>query len=93
MSDTTKFYTVADLAGLLKLSASQVYALIDSGRLQCHRFTTKKNGAVRISQQQLDAYLQATASGPVEPAAPPERPAPVGFTTLDGARLKEAWRR
>jgi excisionase family DNA binding protein len=67
-----QFYTVAELTKMLKLSASQVYVLIESGKLRCHRFTTKKNGAVRVSQAQLDAYLKATESG----EAPPEHVAP-----------------
>jgi excisionase family DNA binding protein len=66
-----QFYTVADLKKLLKLSASQVYALIESGKLRCHRFTTKKSGAVRVSQEQLDDYLRETESAGAAAEAPP----------------------
>jgi excisionase family DNA binding protein len=62
MSVDAKFFTVVQLAELLQLSQSQIYALIDSGRLKCHRFTTRKTGAVRVSQAQLDAYLRDTES-------------------------------
>ena len=55
-----QFYTVPELKNLLKLSQSQVYALIETGRLRCHRFTTGRNGGIRVSQEQLDAYLRAT---------------------------------
>ena len=87
------FYTVPELKALLKLSRSQVYALIESGKLKCHRFTTGATGGIRVSQEQLDAFLGATA-GEEPPAktavSPPERP--TGFTVLDGGRLREAWR-
>jgi excisionase family DNA binding protein len=58
------FFTVAEIANMLKLSVSQVYALVDCGKLRVHRFTTKKHGAVRVSQVQLDEYLKATEEGP-----------------------------
>jgi len=90
------FYTVNELSDLLKLSASQVYALIETGRLKCHRFTTKKSGAVRVSQAQLDDYLRETESAGEAVAAPPlssaEKTSAAGFTALDGERLKAAWK-
>ncbi len=55
-----QFYTVNDLVGMLKVSKSQLYAIIDSGKLKCHRLTTGRQGCIRISQAQLDAYLQET---------------------------------
>jgi excisionase family DNA binding protein len=65
-----KFYTVGELSDLLRLSSSQVYALIEEGRLKCHRFTRGKSGGIRISQAQLDEFLQATSA----PSAPVETP-------------------
>ena len=56
-------YKIEEVAGMLKISVSQAYALVNSGRLRCHRLTTKKQGCVRVSQVQLDAYLKATESG------------------------------
>src|SRR5437870_4709737 len=89
-----KFFLVSEVAAALRLSVSQVYALIDSGKLRAHRFTTKKHGAVRVSQQQLDDYLRESESVGAAPAkeqaAPEARPS--GFTMLDGERLREAWR-
>jgi excisionase family DNA binding protein len=81
-----QFYTVADLTQMLRLSASQVYALIDAGKLRVHRFTTRKNGAVRISQAQLDAYLRSTESVAAAPPheAPPEQSAPTGRSRPPG---------
>jgi excisionase family DNA binding protein len=93
-----QFYTVTDLKSLLKLSASQIYALIESGRLKCHRFTTRRNGAVRVSQAQLDAYLKATESGTASPGeeqiqtkeeaptTPSHSRAPSGFAFLPPKR-------
>lgn len=56
------FYKIEEVAEMLRLSVSQVYALINSGRLRCHRLTTRKQGGVRVSQAQLDDYLRSTES-------------------------------
>jgi excisionase family DNA binding protein len=71
------FYTVHELEEMLKLSKSQLYALIDDGQLRCHRFTRGRNGAIRVSQAQLDEYLKTTEDTR-EPAvaAPAARPTP-----------------
>ena len=55
-----KFYLVAEVAETLRLSESQVYALINSGRLRCHRLTTGRQGGIRISDEQLRDYLAST---------------------------------
>jgi excisionase family DNA binding protein len=55
-----KYYLVAEVAKTLRLSESQVYALIGSGRLRCHRLTTGKQGGIRISDEQLRDYLTST---------------------------------
>jgi excisionase family DNA binding protein len=68
------FYTVLELEGMLKLSKSQLYALIESGQLRCHRFTRRRNGAIRVSQAQLEEYLKATEDLGLPPVVP--RPAP-----------------
>lgn len=51
MSD--EFYRVNDIAKLLKVSLSLVYRLVERGELQSYRI----GGAVRISKEQLEAYL------------------------------------
>lgn len=58
-----KFYKVEQLSELLQLSSSQIYSLIASAKLKCHRLTTGRQGAVRVSQAQLDAFLKATEEG------------------------------
>jgi excisionase family DNA binding protein len=55
-----KFYLVCEVAEILRLSESQVYALINSGRLRCHRLTTGKQGGIRVSEQQLAEFLKTT---------------------------------
>src|SRR5262245_31286108 len=74
------FYTVADLVEMLKLSRSELYALIEGGTLRCHRFTRRRNGAIRVSQAQLDEYLKATEDPgqPTPTPAPPQRSAVIG---------------
>ena len=58
--------TVKQVAERLGLSTSQVYALCASGKLPHHRFGVGK-GALRISEEQLAAFLEATKFKP--PAA------------------------
>jgi len=57
---------------MLKLSATQVYGLITCGKLRCHRFTRAKNGAIRVSEEQLSDYLKSTEIGAQEESVPPK---------------------
>lgn len=50
------FLKPKDLAQRLNVSLSTVYGLIESGRIACHRFG-KGRGAVRVSEEDLAAYL------------------------------------
>lgn len=77
---TMTFYTVADLVEMLKLSKSQLYALIEGGKLRCHRFTRGRNGSIRVSQTHLDAYLKATEDPGKPTPVPvlPQQPAVIG---------------
>ena len=45
----------------LNVSLSTVYGLVESGRLGCHRIGQGR-GAIRISEDDLAAYLQACHS-------------------------------
>ena len=65
-----KLYTVKDLKPILKLSTSQIYALIDDGLLRCHRLTTRKQGGIRVSEEQLLDYLERSSHGPNEDEPP-----------------------
>jgi len=47
---------VCDVAQRLNLSLSKVYGLIDQGKLPHHRL----DAAIRVSEEQLADYLEAT---------------------------------
>ncbi len=52
--------TVAEVADMLRLSLSQVYALVNAGKLRCYRLTTARHGGIRISQEQIADFLRLT---------------------------------
>ncbi len=52
-----ELYTVKDVAGILKVSGSLVYALIDSGRIPACR-VGRGRGAVRVLKQDLLDYIE-----------------------------------
>jgi excisionase family DNA binding protein len=60
---------VAQVAERLSLSESKVYQLVEEGRIAHHRL----GGAIRFSEEQVDAYLEATKREPREPG--PKTPA------------------
>lgn len=57
----------------LNVSLSTVYGLVESGRLGCHRIGQGR-GAIRVSEDDLRAYLQACHNGvPAGPASKTHR--------------------
>ena len=50
--------TVRDIATELKVSESSVYALIESGRLACHRIGNGR-GVIRVHEADLETYLNS----------------------------------
>ncbi len=50
--------TVKEVARRLRVSASLVYQLVDSGRLGCHRIGNGR-GAIRIRPEDVASYLQS----------------------------------
>lgn len=62
---------VADVAQQLNCAVSTVYALVESGRLPCHRIGCGR-GAVRVSDEDLAAYLNQSRSLPTVAAPAPE---------------------
>jgi excisionase family DNA binding protein len=93
-----RFYTVHEVANLLRVSLGTVYGDIRAGRLAAFRFGRK---TYRITEEALQAYL---AAAKVHAAARPrdtKRPAVRGrkplvattFKHLDAARLAKAWSR
>ncbi|MBS0264882.1 MAG: helix-turn-helix domain-containing protein [Planctomycetes bacterium] len=68
------------LADHLNVSLSTVYALVESGKLACHRIGVGR-GAVRVSEAQLQDYLETAKREPV---------AVVRRTLRKGPRRKQA---
>lgn len=71
----TTLYKVAEVARLLNVSASCVYALIECGRLACHRIGLGR-GAVRVSEADLNQYLASSRHERGEEARPSPLPCP-----------------
>jgi excisionase family DNA binding protein len=81
---------VADVAKRLNCSASTVYALIESGRLAHHRCP-----GVRVSEEQLENFLQSSKREQHRHVRQPSKTVPVSFAPakhLDGERISEAWK-
>ena len=62
--------TVADVAKKLCCSRSLIYALVGSGRLPHHRLGLGR-GTIRVTEAQLEAFLEGTAVTPA-PSQPEE---------------------
>lgn len=63
---------VADVAQRLNVSQSKVYELIEAGDLAHHRI----GGAIRVSEEQLAAFLDGTKRGKREGAIRESSPRP-----------------
>ena len=59
-----KFYLVLEISEILRLSESQVYALINAGKLKAHRMTTGRQGGIRVSDDQLQRFLRESQMEP-----------------------------
>lgn len=55
--------TVPEVAERLRVAVSTVYALVEAGKLGAFRIGPN-DGAIRVSEQQLEAYLNACRSFP-----------------------------
>ena len=55
--------TVPEVAERLRVAVSTVYALVESGKLGAFRIGPN-DGAIRVSEEQLEAYLEACRSLP-----------------------------
>ena len=61
-STSRVLFTVEQAASQLQVSKSNVYSLIERGRLACHRIGVGR-GTIRISQEDFDAILQSCHQG------------------------------
>lgn len=77
------YLTVRETADRLRISASSVYLLVESGRLGHHRIGARR-GAIRISEADLAAYL-AGCRQELTTNNPP--PAPVALPKLKHIKL------
>ena len=87
---TSQWLTVSDIAALLKVSASNVYKLVESGALVAHRIGCGR-GAIRVSQENFDRFIE-DAQAPVSNSAAPKRggsvpAAQVAFKHLNVSRV------
>lgn len=63
--------TVPEIAERLRVAVSTVYALVELGKLQAFRIGPN-DGAIRVSEEQLETYLNTCRSLPhSEPADSP----------------------
>ncbi|MBI1313268.1 helix-turn-helix domain-containing protein [bacterium] len=55
--------TIHEVAERLRVAISTVYALVESGKLGAFRIGPNE-GAIRVSEQQLETYLESCRSLP-----------------------------
>jgi excisionase family DNA binding protein len=88
--------TVKQVAERLNVSLSTVYGLVSHGKLRARRIGTGR-GAIRVSEDALQQYLDASvseathAASTAAPTNRPQRGRP--FKHLDADRLRAAWRK
>ena len=79
----SKFLTVSEVAERLNVSVATVYNLVEQSRLAHHRIGVGR-GAVRVSEEQLRAYLESTQRGG---GLPPKEGPPAKTVTLNHLSL------
>jgi excisionase family DNA binding protein len=72
---------IAQVAERLSLSRSAVYLLVERGELACYRVGPHR-GAIRVSEEQLGAYLKGRNEGGSEPPPSPSLPRKVTLKHL-----------
>jgi excisionase family DNA binding protein len=71
-NENASWYTVAEIAKLLKVSRSNIYQLIDCGQIVAHRFGGGR-GCIRIAKADLDEYLAGARETPSNSLSPRRR--------------------
>jgi len=64
---------ISEVAERLNVSESLVYALVEAGRLSCHSIGVGR-GTIRVSTEDLDAFLATCRDEKAERSRPPARP-------------------
>lgn len=84
--DVPSFFTVPQVARMLKLSVRQVYYAIEFGQLMAHRFAGKSAGPIRVSHAAVDAYIRehVLVPRPAAPRAAPLRGRPFKHIRMSG---------
>lgn len=65
MDNELRFYTVGEVATLLRISRSHVHALVKAGELPAVRF----GKVVRIAAPDVESFIQANAEAPIKHTA------------------------
>jgi excisionase family DNA binding protein len=65
--------TVKMAAERLEVSPSTIYGLVAAGKLKCCRVGLRR-GVIRISEEQLAAFMTGAEPVVIKPPAPPRRP-------------------
>ena len=78
---------ISQVAKRLNLSGSKVYELVEQGKLGHHRM----GGAIRVSEEQLQRFLDETKRERDLPDSRPPRSRMQSFKHLDAERLQAAW--
>jgi excisionase family DNA binding protein len=89
MADS-RLLMVSEVKKLLSCSTSNVYALVGRGELRCYRVGAGKGG-IRFSEEQVQDFLHRRETKGAGPGPAPEKVSG-DFSSLDGDRLKEAWK-
>lgn len=66
----TIVFKIAEVAKRLRISLACVYALVESGRLACYRIGVGR-GTIRISEEQLQAFLDSAEQDSMAPTTHP----------------------
>ncbi len=62
-------FRIAKVAEMLDIHAATVYQLVSAGKLHCCRIGPRQ-GAIRITQEQIDEYLASVETRPLTVPAP-----------------------
>ena len=74
--------TVKTISKRLMCSVAHVYAIIDAGELGHFKIGLRSQGGIRVSEEQLQAYLERKEQGGTPPKAEPAAKQPPKLINL-----------